>query len=100
MRLVVGFGMLFSIAIAMVAIRERNFKKHGFWMIRAYALAMGAGSQVFTHIPWAMFPELHGETFRAICMGAGWLINIVIAEWIIRNQSKTQSKNVKMIPAL
>lgn len=86
MRLAVGFGMLFSIAIAMLAIRERNFKKHGAWMIRAYALALGAGTQVFSHIPWFVFSELQGELFRAICMGAGWLINIVIAEIIIRTK--------------
>ena len=96
MRLLVGFGMLFSIAIAMLAIRERNFKKHGFWMIRAYALAMAAGTQVFTHIPWAVLPELQGESFRAICMGAGWLINIVVAEWIIRNQSTAKNQNTRL----
>jgi len=99
-RLVVGFGMLFSIAKAMLAIRERNFKKHGAYMIRAYALAMGAGTQVFSHVPWFLLPDFHGETLRAICMGAGWLINIVIAEWIIRNQSKTQRQHAKMMPAL
>ncbi|MEO0561544.1 MAG: hypothetical protein AAF125_05500, partial [Chloroflexota bacterium] len=53
--------------------------------LRAYALAMGAGTQVFTHMPWFI---LHGtatpdELSRAIMMGAGWLINIVIAEWVI-----------------
>ena len=94
MRLLVGFGMLLSLVLAMFAIKQRKFTKHGNWMIRAYALAMGAGTQVFTHIPWAIFPDLQSELFRAVCMGAGWLINIVIAEWIIQAKTnhKTQQK--------
>ncbi len=97
MRIFVGLGMLISLSLAIFAIKQRKFTKHGNWMIRAYALAMGAGTQLFTHIPWAIFPDLQSELFRAISMGAGWLINIVIAELIIRNLSKNSktSKNIK-----
>lgn len=92
-RLVVGFLMLSFIALGTQAIRIRNFNAHGNWMIRAYALAMGAGTHVFTHIPSMIFPSLQGETNRTIAMISGWVINIAVAEWIIlrlKNEQKTQ----------
>jgi hypothetical protein len=66
-----------------VALIGRDFRGHGDWMIRAYALAMGAGTQVFTHIPWMAFPGIHGELARTVSMVAGWAINLAVAEWLI-----------------
>src|SRR5687767_12720234 len=39
-RLVVGSAMLVSILLGLDAVRRRDFKTHGEWMIRAYALGM------------------------------------------------------------
>ncbi len=86
-RLVVGLAMTGSIVFGIVAIQQRNFAQHGAWMIRAYALAVGAGTQVFVLLPWTLYPSIQSEMMRAILMGLAWLINIVIAEWIIRRQS-------------
>jgi uncharacterized membrane protein len=83
MRLAAGFGMVGTMAVALTAIRRRDIPAHQRWMTRAYALGMGAGTQVFTHIPWFLWPELQGELLRAVCMGAGWGINVVVAEWVI-----------------
>jgi hypothetical protein len=56
-------------------------------MMRGYAIGLGAGTQVLTHIPMLLFPEMVGiELPKAIMMGAGWIINIAIAEWVIRKQ--------------
>ncbi len=83
MRLFVGGGMIIALLLATNAIRRRKFRQHGAWMIRAYALAMGAGTQVFSHIPIIVLQQELTLTNRAIAMGAGWLINILVAEWII-----------------
>lgn len=56
-------------------------------MLRAYAIALGAGTQFFTHIPLLIFPSLYGELTRALCMGAGWAINLAVAEWLIRRRN-------------
>jgi hypothetical protein len=56
-------------------------------MIRAYAIGLGAGTQVLTHLPWFLLAEgKPGEGPRAVMMGAGWLINVIVAEWIIRRR--------------
>ncbi|MDB4878493.1 MAG: Protein of unknown function rane [Gemmatimonadetes bacterium] len=91
-RLVFGSAMVVSIVLAVNAIRLRNFASHGEWMIRAYAIGLGAGTQVLTHLPWFLLVGgKPGELPRAVLMGAGWAINIVVAEWIIRTRAARPS---------
>ena len=94
-RLFVGAGMTIAIVLGYINARQRQYKQHGAWMIRAYALGMGAGTQVFTHIPWFVTQgdAAPDEISRAVMMGAGWLINMVIAEWIINTQLKRPKRS-------
>jgi uncharacterized membrane protein len=94
-RLVFGTAMAMSIALAVAAIRRRDFKSHGAWMIRAYAIGLGAGTQVLTHLPWFMLVGKPDEGARTVLMGAGWLINVIVAEWIIRrDRTRTRTAGV------
>jgi uncharacterized membrane protein len=93
-RIVFGSAMVLSIVLAVNALRRRDFASHGEWMIRAYAIALGAGTQVLTHLPW--FILVDGKTDelpRAVMMGAGWVINVMVAEWII-NRRKARPRTV------
>lgn len=83
-RLVVGAAMTLFILFAISAIRQRNFVRHGEWMIRGYALGLGAGTQVFTHLPWIISSGVPSGLARDAAMAAGWLINVLVAEWVIR----------------
>jgi uncharacterized membrane protein len=84
-RLVFGTAMLLSLIFGVRAIVRRDFASHGAWMTRAYAIGLGAGTQVLTHLPWFIFVNLTpGELPRGIMMGAGWVINVIVAEWIVR----------------
>ena len=83
-RLVVGVAMTLFILFAINAIRQRNFMRHGDFMIRAYALGLGAGTQVFTHLPWIISGGMPSAMSRDAAMAAGWLINALVAEWVIR----------------
>lgn len=85
-RLVFGSGMAVSIVLAIRAIRRRDFVSHGAWMMRGYAIGLGAGTQVLTHLPWFILVGKPGESSRAFLMGAGWVINLLVAEWIIRRR--------------
>lgn len=82
-RWLVGAFMFVFILLGINSIRQRNYIEHGNWMIRTYALGLGAGTQALTHLPWLFLPLTQGELSRAISMCLGWLINIFIAEWII-----------------
>lgn len=86
LRLLFGSAMVLSILLGVAAIGRRDFARHGAWMLRAYAIGLGAGTQVLTHLPWFLFPDVQGELTRALSMGAGWVINLAVAEWIIRKR--------------
>lgn len=86
-RIVVGIAMVLCMLFGVIAIRQRNISKHSDWMIRAYAIGLGAGTQVFTHLPWFIFVGEPTGLPRDLMMGAGWGINILVAEWIIRKRN-------------
>ncbi len=91
LRLFFGTAMVFAIVLGLLAIRRRDFTRHRAWMIRGYAIGIGAGTQAFTHLPWALAQTTPDETGRAIAMGAGWLINVAVAEWAIRRSHRRPS---------
>lgn len=86
LRLFFGSAMLLSIILAVAAIRRRDFVQHGAWMIRGYAIGLGAGTQVLTLSLGALIIGTPGQFSRALLMGAGWVINVAVAEWIIRKR--------------
>jgi len=81
-RLAFGSGMAASIILGFAAIRGGDVARHQAWMTRAYALALGAGTQVFTQgIGKAVFGT--GELTTDLSLGAGWAINLAVAEYVI-----------------
>lgn len=53
-------------------------------MILAYVIGTGAATQVTAYLPWFMLAGRPGEPSRGSLMGAGWIIDAVVAEAIIR----------------
>src|SRR5438445_810223 len=93
-RLIFASAMLASILLAVVAIRRRDFRSHGAWMTRGYAIALGAGTQVFTMLPWVLVFGPIGaadELPRTVLMTAGWVINLAVAEYVIRRRPAHRS---------
>ena len=83
-RLLFGSLMALSIVLGLVAIRRREIARHRAWMMRGYALGLGAGTQVLTLLVGEIVLGPPGEVARGLLMGAGWAINLALAEWIIR----------------
>lgn len=87
MRLIISVAMILSIVRGIVSLWRHEYAAHGAWMLRAYALGMGAGTQVLTHLPWLIFVGGRpGEGSRAVMMGLAWIINAVLAEYVIRTR--------------
>lgn len=93
-RVFFGSAMFLSIVLGAFAVRRKDYKAHGDWMMRAYAIGLGAGTQVLTHLPWLLFFGAPDEFTRALLMGAGWVINLAVAEWIIRTPKEKKTKNL------
>jgi hypothetical protein len=82
-RLAFGSAMAASIILGFTAIRRGNIVRHRAWMTRAYALALGAGTQVFSQgIGNAVFGT--STLVTDLSLGAGWAINLAVAEYVIR----------------
>ncbi len=87
-RLVVGSAVLVSLVLGVIAIRRRRVHVHRAWMMRAYALELGAGTQVFTHFGWLLTVGTPSVMTHAWLMAAGWLINLALVEWLIRRGAR------------
>jgi uncharacterized membrane protein len=91
-RLLVGLAMALSLWLGIAAIRRRDIPQHQAWMMRGYALGLGAGTQAFTHLPVVLFPSIQGELARTSCMAAGWAINLLVAERLISRQRRLRMR--------
>ncbi len=66
-------------------------------MARAYALALGAGTQVLTlGIGNAVFGP--SDLTTALMLGAGWGINLAVVEYIIRFRFPTSVRARTPVP--
>lgn len=70
---------------------RRDLASHRAWMLRVQAIALGAGTQVFTHIPWFLFPSIQTENVRTALMAAGWAINLAVAEHLVHHARRIAS---------
>ncbi len=83
LRLVFASAMAACLVLGISAARTRDIPAHRAWMIRAYAIGLAAGTQVFTEpIGGALFGT--GDVRNDLAKGAGWVLNLAIAECAIR----------------
>lgn len=94
LRLLFGSAMLLSILLGVAAIPRRDFARHGDWMLRGYAIGMGAGTQVLTLAAGELLAGPPSELSRALLMGAAWAINLAVAEWAIRRRPAAPTRNI------
>lgn len=90
LRLGFGTAMTASLVLGVAAIRRRDIARHRAWMTRAYALALGAATQLFT---LAIGPAVFGTgvLIHDLSLGAAWVINSAVAEYIIRRRPAPQA---------
>lgn len=90
-RLLAASGLGACILLGFTAIRNREVARHRAWMIRAYALALGAGTQVFTQgIGEAVLGT--GAIRTDLMLGAAWVVNLAVAEWAIRRPAARRAR--------
>ncbi|HJR38987.1 MAG TPA: DUF2306 domain-containing protein [Nocardioidaceae bacterium] len=93
-RLVVCSAMVTSIMLGFTAIRRRDIVAHRAWMVRAYALAVGAGTQVFTQgIGEGLFGT--SDLSTGLSISSGWVINAAVAEWVIRRPAARRARRAR-----
>jgi uncharacterized membrane protein len=88
LRVIFGTAMVASIVLGIREIGRRDFLRHGEWMTRAYAIGVGAGTQAIVLIPESIIFGPTSELYRAVFMGAAWVINLAVAELVIRRGAR------------
>ncbi len=87
-RLLVATAMMAAVGIAWSSAVQRNIPRHEAFMVRAYALAQGAGTQVLVLLPWMLLSGESGGLTRDLLMTLSWFINVVVAESIVRKVTR------------
>jgi len=98
-RLLFGSAMVLSIALSFIAIRRGDVARHRAWMMRGYALGLGAGTQMLVLMAGEMIAGKPDELSRALLMGLAWVINLAVAEIIIRRRPASRARMVSVVIA-
>ena len=91
LRMAFSVALVVTLVLGFRAARRRNFARHRVWMIRSFAIALVAGTQVFTlGFGGAIFGT--GDLAQALMIVAAWGINLAVAEWAIRRPARRRAR--------
>jgi hypothetical protein len=99
LRLLFGSAMVVSIVLGFAAIRRRDVRRHRAWMMRGYAIGLGAGTQALILAAGVLIAGPPSELSRALLMGAAWVINLAVAEWAIRKRPAAPARTAAAVVA-
>jgi uncharacterized membrane protein YozB (DUF420 family) len=97
-RVVFASAMLACLVLGVRAIVRRDFVQHGAWMTRAYAIAIAAGTQALVLIPCSIIFGSTHNLAGSLFTGAGWIINLAVAEYIIRKDRHDHHESRRVPP--
>lgn len=83
-RLAAGLGMIFFLVQGYRTARQRRFDAHRPHMMRAYALGLGASTQMLIGIPTMLLFGTPGPITGDLILGSAWVINLAVAQWALR----------------
>ena len=86
----VGFGTLalvwlLTAALAFARARQRRLEEHREWMIRSYSLTFAAATVRLAALPLLVLTR--APVVAITCTFWSWILNLVVAEWLIRRRS-------------
>ncbi len=85
-RLLVGLAMTLAIFASVRAVMQGRIAQHKAWMVRAYALGQGAGTQVLILLPVTLLAGAPTPLLRDVLMASAWGLNVALGEWLIRRR--------------
>lgn len=93
-RLVFAVAMTAFLARGAIALNRRDFAAHGAWMTRAYAIAVSGGTQALVVTLWTIPLGDVDALGEAWLVAAGFVVNSVVAELLIRRRSGQRMRGV------
>ena len=90
---------LIVLGLGVAAIRRDDVVRHRVWMMRAYALTLGAATQTVMLLPvFLIFGSVEGTAFDLVFI-SGWGINLGVAELILRRGDRERRGRQLRLPA-
>jgi len=92
----VGFGTLavawlLTAALALIRARQLRFEQHRAWMMRSYSLTFAAATIRLAALPLLVLTR--DPVVAITCTFWSWILNLVVAEWLIRRGSAVRALN-------
>jgi uncharacterized membrane protein len=98
LRLGFATALAACLVLGVTTARRRDFAAHRRWMLRAFAIGLGAGTQAFTEgLGEALFGD--GVLVGDLAKGVAWIINLAVVEWAIRRPAARPSSLATPQPA-
>lgn len=95
-RLAAASGMLVFLLHGFHAARHRHMGPHRASMIRAYALGLGASTQMLIGIPWMLLMGEPTPIMGDLMLGSAWVINLAVAQRVL---SRGPQSGGRLVPA-
>ncbi len=86
LQTVASVALLACLGLGLWSIRRRRIALHRAWMMRAYALCLGAGTQTLLLLPLFLAGKMPPVLVVDLVFGGAWLVNLAVAEWLIRRR--------------
>jgi hypothetical protein len=92
----VGFGTLalvwpLTAALAFARARQRRFDEHRAWMMRSYSLTFAAATVRLAGLPILVLTP--NPIVAITCTFWSWILNLVVADWVVRRRSAVGAPN-------
>lgn len=96
-RLFFGSLMAAGLVLGLLAVLRRDIRTHQRWMARSYAIAQGAGTQALILGPMVLVVDQPSGTLKATGMAAAWVINLAVAEWLVRRSQSRSAQSSRRV---
>ena len=81
-----ALAFLATLGLGVAEIRRGEVARHRVWMMRSYALALGAATQTVLLLPvFLILGSVEGLGYDLVFI-AGWLVNLAVAEFLLRHR--------------
>lgn len=87
-RVTFGLGWILCLILGLLAAVRRDIPTHRAWMMRGYAIGLGAGTTVLTFGFWILIGGTDTPAVNALAIFAAWVLNLAVAEALIQRQTR------------
>lgn len=87
-RITFGLSWIMCLVFGLWAALQRDIPAHRAWMMRGYAIGLGAGTTVLTYGGWLLLGGTDSPLVTSLVTFSAWVINLTVAEAFIQRHTR------------